>query len=165
VGVTPIYNIPFAEPTNLVRDWPALSEDVADAVEAAVAGVPVIAGIGDNWAFVEGSDFSTSSSSFQATGTTVSITPTKASSRVLVLSSGDIDADGSSNSELQVAATAGSSPFGLVKFTAGGAAAIMFVHHPDTTSAVTYELEMRRVDVNQVRTIRQPRLFVVELQQ
>ena len=28
------WNIPFAEPTDLVRDWPALSEDVADAVAA-----------------------------------------------------------------------------------------------------------------------------------
>jgi hypothetical protein len=28
------WNIPFAEPSDLVRDWPALSEDVADAVAA-----------------------------------------------------------------------------------------------------------------------------------
>jgi len=28
------WNIPFAEPTDLVRDWPQLSEDVADAVAA-----------------------------------------------------------------------------------------------------------------------------------
>ena len=30
----PPHFIPFAEPANLVRDWPALSEDVADAVAA-----------------------------------------------------------------------------------------------------------------------------------
>jgi hypothetical protein len=41
VGVTPIYNIPFAEPTNLVRDWPQLSEDVALAIEAALEDIPV----------------------------------------------------------------------------------------------------------------------------
>ena len=32
MGSTPIYSIPFADPTDLVRDWPALSEDVAEQV-------------------------------------------------------------------------------------------------------------------------------------
>ena len=41
MGVTPIYNIPFAEPTDLVRDWPALSEDVALAIEQALEDIPV----------------------------------------------------------------------------------------------------------------------------
>jgi hypothetical protein len=41
MGSTPIYNIPFAEPSDLVRDWPALSEDVALAIEAALEGIPV----------------------------------------------------------------------------------------------------------------------------
>jgi hypothetical protein len=31
------WNIPFAEPSDLVRDWPALSEDVADAVAAGLS--------------------------------------------------------------------------------------------------------------------------------
>jgi len=41
VGVTPIYGIPFAEPTDLVRDWPDISEQVALAVEAALEDIPV----------------------------------------------------------------------------------------------------------------------------
>ena len=41
MGVTPIHNIPFAEPTDLVRDWPALSEDVALAIEAALEDISV----------------------------------------------------------------------------------------------------------------------------
>ena len=32
------WNIPFAEPTDLVRDWPELSEDVANAVAAGLDG-------------------------------------------------------------------------------------------------------------------------------
>ena len=52
------YNIPFAEPTDLVRDWPALSEDVADAV---VLGLDSIATSGFRFA---GSVYYTSSGAF-----------------------------------------------------------------------------------------------------
>ena len=87
MGVTPIYSIPFAEPTDLVRDWPELSEDVADAVEAAIAGVPVLAGIGSNVVSVTKADpFTTTSTSFVAVdGLAATITPTAATSKVLVI--------------------------------------------------------------------------------
>jgi len=42
MGSTPIYNIPFAEPSDLVRDWPSISEQVALAVEAALEDIPVL---------------------------------------------------------------------------------------------------------------------------
>ena len=86
MGSTPIYGIPFADPTDLVRDWPALSEDVAEAVEAAVAGVPVLAGIGSNVVSVSKTDvFSTASTSFvDVTGMSVTITPSSTSSKLLV---------------------------------------------------------------------------------
>jgi hypothetical protein len=35
------YFIPFAEPTDLVRDWPQLSEDAALAIVAALENIPV----------------------------------------------------------------------------------------------------------------------------
>ena len=35
------YFIPFADPTDLVRDWPDLSEDVALAIVAALENIPV----------------------------------------------------------------------------------------------------------------------------
>jgi hypothetical protein len=38
MGTTPIYNIPYATPTERPINWPALSQDVAEAVEDAVAG-------------------------------------------------------------------------------------------------------------------------------
>ena len=41
MGTTPIHGIPFADPTDLVRDWPALSEDVAFAIEAALEDISV----------------------------------------------------------------------------------------------------------------------------
>jgi hypothetical protein len=87
MGVTPIYNIPFAEPTDLVRDWPGLSEDVAEAVEAAIAGVPVLAGIGSNVVQTVKTDvFSTTSATFaNVTGLTATITPSSATAKVLVI--------------------------------------------------------------------------------
>jgi hypothetical protein len=36
------YFIPYAEPTDLVRDWPDLSEDVALAIVAALENIPVV---------------------------------------------------------------------------------------------------------------------------
>jgi len=36
------YFIPYAEPTDLVRDWPELSEDVALAIVAALENIPVL---------------------------------------------------------------------------------------------------------------------------
>ena len=87
MGSTPIYSIPFADPTDLVRDWPALSEDVAEAVEAAVAGVPVLAGIGSNVVqTVKDDPFSTSTSTWVTpTSFTATITPTSNTSLVLVV--------------------------------------------------------------------------------
>ena len=50
--------IPFAEPTDLVRDWPALSEDVADAVAAglsAAGGLVAVKHVLKTDTFVSGS--------------------------------------------------------------------------------------------------------------
>ena len=87
MGSTPIYSIPFADPTDLVRDWPDLSEDVAEAVEAAIAGVPILAGIGSNVVAAERTtSFSTSSTSFTNwTDVDVTITPSSDTSKVLVM--------------------------------------------------------------------------------
>jgi hypothetical protein len=85
------WNIPYAEPSDLVRDWPALSEDVADAVADALDGV-VAAGIGSN--VVQAVKTDTFSNSFvvgsgiaqvEVTGLNVTITPSSTSSKVLVI--------------------------------------------------------------------------------
>ena len=83
------WNIPFAEPADLVRDWPALSEDVADAVAAGLTAAGN-AGIGSNVvqtvktdtfsASVGGAAFSSNITGLEAT-----ITPSSDTSLVLVL--------------------------------------------------------------------------------
>jgi len=76
------FNIPFAEGSNLVRDWPALSEDVADAV---AAGLSI--GLGTNVVQTVKQDvFTTTSTSFTAlTGASVTITPSSNTSKVLLI--------------------------------------------------------------------------------
>jgi hypothetical protein len=77
------WNIPFAEPSFLVRDWPALSEDVADAVAAGLTDASVIRQV------LQASKvdvFSSTSSSFvDVTGLEVSITPESNTNKVLVI--------------------------------------------------------------------------------
>jgi hypothetical protein len=77
--------IPYAEPTDLVRDWPDLSEDVADAVAAGLTAAGP-AGIGTNVVSVDKTDtFTTTSTSYtDVTGLTVTITPSSATAKVLV---------------------------------------------------------------------------------
>jgi hypothetical protein len=162
MGVTPIYNIPFAEPTDLVRDWPGLSEDVAEAVEAAVAGVPVLAGIGSNVVQTVKTDpFTMSSSTYAAvTGLAVTITPTSATSKVLVIASLSWNlrrTTGGQNAwfrlvrastAISVGDAVGSRPqatgsfgFGTVNSNTGGAAA-MFLDSPGVATATTYSIEV-----------------------
>jgi hypothetical protein len=80
------WEIPYAAPADLVRDWPALSEDVADAVAAGLSAASN-AGIGSNVVqTVKTNTFTTTSSSFtDVTDLEVTITPTSSSSLVLVL--------------------------------------------------------------------------------
>ena len=77
--------IPYVEPGDLVRDYPAASEALGTAIAAglSVAGT----GIGTNAVSVIKSDtFSSSSSSFtDVTGLTLTITPSSASSLVFVV--------------------------------------------------------------------------------
>jgi hypothetical protein len=81
------YSIPYLDGTELVRDYPQASEDLADAIVDALDGIPVLAGIGSNVVSVTKTDtFSTSSTSFTGvTGLSAAITPSTATSKVLVL--------------------------------------------------------------------------------
>jgi hypothetical protein len=78
--------IPFAEPSDLVRDWPALSSAVGTAVAAGLTAAGN-AGIGSNVVqTVKTNTFSTSSTSFVTiTGMTATITPSSSTSKILVI--------------------------------------------------------------------------------
>jgi hypothetical protein len=160
------WNIPFAEPTDLVRDWPELSEDVALAVAAGLsaAGNP---GIGSNVVQTVKTDvFTTSSSSFTTvTGMSVTITPTSATSKILLIGqvfvSGPVDAvigahvrfaGGNSGTYVgdadgsRIQAVGGLGPTFTTNFAAWNLAlpiAMVYLDSPGTASPVTYSVEMR----------------------
>jgi len=160
------WNIPYAEPTDLVRDWPALSEDVADAVAAGLtaAGNP---GIGSN--VVQGiktDTFSTTTTGWQTiTGLSATITPTTNTSKVLIVVQANITHSETSgayapirvtggNAGTYVGASAGSriaaaSMFGLSDLPSGavlffGPQVVNYVDAPGTTSPTTYQVEVYR---------------------
>ena len=79
------WEIPYAAPADLVRDWPALSEDVAEAVAAGLSAAQN-AGIGSNVVtFTTSTSTTTTSGGYVDTLVTASITPTSDTSKVLVL--------------------------------------------------------------------------------
>jgi hypothetical protein len=158
------WNIPFAEPTDLVRDWPALSEDVADAVAAGLsaAGSP---GIGSNLVQSVKTDTSViSATTFTAiSDLSVTITPTTNTSRVIVYASVNASTDFANRavfirlerngSAIYVGDASGTRIQASGVMSGGDNAAdqrrienvaILFVDSPTTTSPVTYRIAGRR---------------------
>ena len=159
------YFIPFADPTNLVRDWPALSEDVAEQVALGLDAAGN-AGIGSNVVqTVKTNTFSTTSTSpTNVTGLSVTITPTSASSKVLLLATlqvgagnGNIaqsvfvrftggnsatfvgDASGSRNRAVHFG-TSGNEDF--IPWRMGVPVNPTFLDAPNTTDPVTYQMQI-----------------------
>ena len=157
--------IPFADPTDLVRDWPALSEDVAEQVALGLdeAGN---AGIGSNVVHaVKTNVFTTASDSFvDITGFSVTITPSSATSKVLVIATfrGDrIQASNSGSARTRVVRSGAASPLGDADGSRStstgslggwidpggrglGSDTIVWLDSPETTSAVTYTGQLAR---------------------
>jgi len=174
MGSTPIYSIPFAEPSDLVRDWPSLSEDVADAVEAALDDIPVVVGIGTNAVESIGASTSTTSSSFQDTTAAATITPSTNTSKILIIVSAtylQTQANGETV-EARVNVNTGTAPgvfanhrWELTSLNQDrSSAAGVFLHSPATTDARTYTVQFRRASGSaQPAFIDTPRIVVIEV--
>jgi uncharacterized membrane protein len=152
------WNIPYADPTDLVRDWPALSEDVAEAVRDGLNTAFLFKQIVQT---VKTDVFSTTSTSFTGvTGLTVTITPTSATSKVLVLVGLETSADSSSsNTEATMRLVRGgtgigggtavgnrSSSFAGLRVETFPITKNHFFHYldsPGVATATTYGVEMR----------------------
>jgi len=149
--------IPFAEPTDLVRDWPDLSEDVADAVAAGLSAAGN-AGIGPNVVQAVKTDTQSSSVGQGATaavsGLSVAITPSSTSSLVFVMYVVNLGAGSSvatmvtlrrNTTPIFVADAAGSrqrtsSGSYISDFRGQQANTAFFVDSPASDTAVTYDL-------------------------
>jgi hypothetical protein len=153
--------IPFAEPSDLVRDWPALSSAVGTAVAAGLSAA-ANAGIGSNVVQTVKTDtFSTSSTSFTAiTGLSATITPSTNTSKILIVAFVNLG-DAASSSSTQIRLTGGNSGTfignasgsrtrvmlaaddSLVAFRGMMPGTGVYLDSPTTTSPVTYGVQMR----------------------
>jgi hypothetical protein len=158
------WNIPYVAPSDLVRDYPSDSEDLADAVAAGLSDAKLLEVVQT----VKTDTFSTSSTSFvTVTGMTVTITPSAASSRILLILDTNMsqageearsqmrivggnagnyvgDAAGSRQRSITTwynATTTGTNGWNQTFLAARQGA--VYVDSPNTTSAVTYTLEVR----------------------
>ena len=153
------WNIPFVEPTDLVRDYPAADEAQALAVAAGLSAAGN-AGIGSNvvthrrdvafafntGTFIDVPDFS------------VTILPTSSSSTVFVVwTAGSVFLRDNRRPEFIILRQIGAGTFEEVFFATSnevanidnvGHIAGSFVDNPNTTSAVTYKLQARRLGSN-----------------
>jgi hypothetical protein len=157
------WNIPYVDPTDLVRDYPQASEDLADAIADGLdaAGSP---GIGSNVVQTVKTDtFTTSSTTFTAiTGLSVTITPTSNTSLILVLIDVGFGASGTVQKQMRV--MRGATPVYLgdavgsrtrlwAQLGAGGGQSAItstiyrtggiVIDNPATDLATTYSLEAR----------------------
>jgi hypothetical protein len=140
------WNIPYAAPADLVSAWPALSEDIAEAIADGLDAAGN-AGIGSNVVQATStSRFTTASTTFVAvTGMNVTITPTSASSKVLVVCSG-LYGNASNSPVTRSRIVRGASQIAITEHYNGGANGTGFTYSildsPATTSATTYGLEL-----------------------
>jgi hypothetical protein len=80
------WNIPYVDPTDLVRDYPQASEDLADAIADGLDAAEN-AGIGSNVVQAVKTDtFTTSSTTYvDVTGVSVTITPSSDTAKILLI--------------------------------------------------------------------------------
>jgi hypothetical protein len=143
------WEIPYVDPTDLVRDYPQASEDLADQIAAGLsnAGNP---GIGANVAsYTQDTSFSTSSTTFvDITNVEVTITPTTNTSKVLVIAMATQRTPNTNNRcrlaifRGKVAGTQLTEGLSLISVAAIGdiMSSQMVLDSPGTASPVTYGL-------------------------
>jgi len=150
------WNIPYVESSDLVSDWPADSLALANAIDAGLDAAEN-AGIGSNVVSALKTDaFSTTNSSPTAvTGLSVTITPTSATSKILVIGFVHVSAGAAGSADCDVtllrdsSAIAVSTAGATFNATAGPrvistasmfSATISVLDSPATTSAVQYDI-------------------------
>jgi hypothetical protein len=154
------WNIPYVDPTDLVRDYPQASEDLADAVAAGLSGASLIKQVVQT---VKLDVFSTTSATFASvSGLAASITPTSDTSKILVVvdvktgaeNTPNVRVTGGNALDYRGAADALRARSASTGLSSGGAGdvgqrsvtsnSIVFLDSPATDSAITYQVEMNR---------------------
>jgi hypothetical protein len=155
MGTTPIYGFPYPDPSDLVANYPALGQQLAEDVESTfLTGVKVLQVVST----LKQDTFTTSSTSYtDVTGLSVSITPGTATNKILVIASLSLGATPTGyatrgailrGSTIVGAGTAvGSrSAASFAQYAAGASGAVsqtfQFLDSPATTSATTYKIQV-----------------------
>jgi hypothetical protein len=151
MGTTPIYGFPYPDPSDLVANYPALGQQLAEDVEDVIDARKVLQVVNATFA----TSTTTTSATFVTSGLSASITPSSATSKILIIHDGAGDHRSATNVSCAtifrgtVAGTnLGNATFGLLTLYVNATTMIssMSMHYldsPATTSSVTYTIGIR----------------------
>jgi hypothetical protein len=160
------WNIPYVEPSDLVRDYPAADEAQALAIAAGLSAA-TSEGIGPNVVQTVKDDVTTTTSAtfVDVSGLSLSITPSSTSSKILLVGHITLGMDGSDtnsaafrlvrDSTAICLAAAATGPAGAIDPATGGftgtatfgsdaTVSFVFVDSPNIATATTYKVQFRR---------------------
>lgn len=143
-GSTPIYGFPYPESSDLVANYPALGQDLAEDIESVLS-----AGLGKILQVVRATDTTdrstTNTTAFVDASISVTITPTKNTSNIILIWSFDATGSSARTAAFQITDSANVGVSGAQNadhtFDTGYEAHIVLIGYasPATTSAVTYK--------------------------
>jgi hypothetical protein len=153
-GSTPIYGFPYPDPSDLVANYPALGQQLAEDVETAIAASGKVLQIVRD---TDSTSRTTSSTSYvDITGMSVTITPTKNTSAILLIMTAYTELSGANNerrADIQIADASNNGISGAsgmrigisgVTITASNDAPVLIGYAtPATISAVTYKIRAK----------------------
>jgi hypothetical protein len=146
------WNIPFAEPSDLVRDWPALSSAVGTAVAAGLTAAnewAVAQVVSSNKTAAQSISNTFPSETYSdITGLSVTITPSSTDSTILIIAAVQYHIDNvNANAKIRLMRNATplvgtqSCSFQFGDQERGDSASWVYIDSPSTTSATTYKLQ------------------------
>jgi hypothetical protein len=155
-GSTPIYGFPYPQPSDLVANYPALGQQLAEDVETEIAASSIVRKVVQT---VDTTARSTTSTSFVSTSISATITPSSTSNKILIQASGIIGyATGMRveftiyNGASDINATGKSALHSVAETdTATGSLGTLnlnYLYSPATTSATTLTLYWRADSAN-----------------
>ena len=180
-GSTPIFGFPYPESSDLVANYPALGQDLAEDIESVLS-----AGFGKVLQVVRATDTTnrttTSTSFVDVTGMSVTITPQKSTSAILIMGIGmtgkQVASDNLiyefllSDSSNNAISGAENTFFGTVNVTGTGTRefyspiSIIGYATPATTFAVTYKMRFRTSGsgtVNLINASQTGQMYAIEV--
>jgi hypothetical protein len=150
MGTTPVFGFPYPDPSDLVANYPALGQQLAEDVETEILASGLIVQVINAQTSTEATN---NTNVYADTGLTATITPTSATSKVLVLVSLGGVGKASSDTAVESQLLRGASVLILTSVFASlssnsnqtgvGSITANYLDSPATTSATTYKMQFR----------------------